>query len=265
MRDVSKTSGAWDARVRPPGRPGAALHVWGFDLGPRQDAAALRRLLSPEETARAARLRSAALQRRFVVSRARLREILGSYLELEGADLVFAYGPNGKPRLGDGTRTHDSTGLVAQIAPLAFNLTHSRDLALCAVSELGEVGVDLEGVRPLKDAARLAQRHFSPEEFRRWAALESSGRLDGFYRVWTRKEALLKAAGVGLSRPLERVDSDRGTVDDGSFWLADLDLDELETRGPLRAAVACEREPSEIHRWTWGGDTPEEPTPTRGD
>lgn len=189
--------------------------------------------MSADERERSDRLRSEAHRARFERARAALRGILGRYLERSPADVEFAYGPTGKPALA----APDS---------LRFNLSHSGDVALCAVARRGEVGVDVEEQRPIRDFRRIAQRHFAPVEQERWASEGET--LESFYAVWTRKEAMLKASGSGLTRPLERVDSERGTLDGVVYWLRDLDP------GPgFAAAIACEAEPMSLQGWRWAG------------
>lgn len=216
-----------------PDRPDSSLHVWRIVLS---DAPGAASLLSPDETGRAERLRHGAVRQRFVRARTALRRLLGRYLEVHGGDISFVYGPAGKPAVeGD--------------ARLAFNLSHSGGLALCAVSgPRVALGVDIEAMRTLRDAGKLAERHFSPAELNGWSRLSEPERLPGFYRVWTRKEALLKAAGEGLARPLERVDSAAGDLDGRSYWLESLEPDE-----GYAAAVASTAAPSRVRCWTWPG------------
>jgi len=87
---------------------------------------------------------------------------------------------------------------------LYFNLTHSDGLAALGVSAAPELGVDVEQVRPLKED--IAERFFSPGEVAALRALPEDQQLPAFYRCWTRKEAVVKAIGEGLSRPLDSFD-----------------------------------------------------------
>jgi 4'-phosphopantetheinyl transferase len=89
---------------------------------------------------------------------------------------------------------------------LRFNMSHAEDLCLVAVARGREVGVDLEAVRPLGDLAVLAETCFSPMELEALLAVPESGRVHAFYSGWTRKEAVLKALGDGLARPLDSFD-----------------------------------------------------------
>jgi 4'-phosphopantetheinyl transferase len=106
----------------------------------------------------------------------------------------FRYGPRGKPMLD------------AEDGLLRFNLSHSGDLALVAVSLGRDIGVDVERVRPDRDLERIATRFFSAAEVAALLALPRAERAGAFYRCWTRKEAYIKALGDGLAIPLDSFD-----------------------------------------------------------
>jgi 4'-phosphopantetheinyl transferase len=114
--------------------------------------------------------------------------VLARYLDRAPATLRFDYGPRGKPLL-PGT-------------PLSFNLSHSADRALLAVTREARLGVDIERIRPV-DHERIARRFFAPAEAARLAALPERRRAAAFFAGWTRKEAFMKAVGEGLSLPLD--------------------------------------------------------------
>lgn len=117
---------------------------------------------------------------------AALRDILGRYLALDGARLRFGRRPGGKPFLAVPT------------APLAFNLSHTRDLVLIAVARQREVGIDVEAWREVVEPLRLARRVFSAAETAELAALPRERRLARFFQLWTAMEARQKALGHGL-------------------------------------------------------------------
>jgi 4'-phosphopantetheinyl transferase len=116
-------------------------------------------------------------------------------LESVPAAVCFKYGERGKPLL-------DMPGH----APLHFNLAHSGDLALVAVSRCCPVGVDVEEIRPMNDAQDIAARFFSQREARELDGLPFNQQREGFFNLWTRKEACLKATGEGLSEMLSQVE-----------------------------------------------------------
>jgi 4'-phosphopantetheinyl transferase len=137
----------------------------------------LAMLLSTDERVRAARFRLARDRRRFIVARATLRRLLAARLSSRPESIELAYGPHGKPRLRAGE--------------LRFNVSHSEDLALYAFSRRREVGVDIEAVREVPEADRIAPDWFSPADYRRF----------GFLGCWTRREALAKGLGRGVGDP----------------------------------------------------------------
>jgi 4'-phosphopantetheinyl transferase len=171
-----------------------AVHLWRIPVGAPDPAGldAMARLLSPEERERAARFRFDEDRALFAASHAGLRRVLADCLGREPCELRFREGPHGKPELEG-----ESVGL-------RFNLSHSGGLAVVAVARGIEVGVDVERILPKPDLESVARHFFSPREVDGLEALEAgTRRLRGFYACWTRKEALLKARGVGLSLPLD--------------------------------------------------------------
>lgn len=137
------------------------------------------------ERRRGARYRFPAHRRRFLAARAGLRAILALYLDIDPASIALAAGPSGKPRLADG---HG----------IEFNLAHSGDVALVAVTSGRPVGVDVERMRRGIPYERLAERFFAPSEVTALRSLPAPIRSAGFFACWTRKEAWLKASGHGL-------------------------------------------------------------------
>jgi 4'-phosphopantetheinyl transferase len=167
------------------------VHIWHarLDLSEAQ-CQALARLLSPDERKRAQRFYFEQHRQRFIAGRGILRLILGRYLRLAPHQLQFSYEPRGKPGLTD------SCGGEG----LRFNLSHSQDLALFAVTCDRAIGIDLEQIRPLSDTEQLAQRFFSPREYAAICASPPPQKQATFFRYWTCKEAYLKATGEGIAR-----------------------------------------------------------------
>jgi len=154
------------------------------------------RTLAPEEHERAGRFLFDRDRERFVVGRGLLRAILGRYLGAEPAEIALAYGPHGKPTL-DGAFAGNR---------LAFNVAHSAGLAVVAVARDCVLGVDVERVRDLGNAAEMADRFFSPRESAELRALPDDQRPAAFIHLWTRKEAFLKATGRGIAEGLEIIE-----------------------------------------------------------
>ncbi len=162
-----------------------------LDLPP-PEVESLAGLLDVRERARLETLRSAEHRRRFTVAHARTRQVLGERLDLPPARVPFHFGPHGKPGL-DGD---------AETRRLRFSLTHSGELAVVALSLGREVGVDVEHLDPSRDPVRFAARWFPPDESAWVAGLATPDRLRGCLRLWTRKEACVKATGGRLVQGL---------------------------------------------------------------
>lgn len=170
------------------------ISAWWTDLdAPVEPHEQLLTRLTAEERARAERLHFAADRSRWIVSRAWVRRTLGEVLATDGAALEFARGQWGKPQLAG-----------AHAGALEFNLSHSSSRALLAVTTRGAVGADIEAIRPMEDMRSIAERHFAAEEQRALFALPEVEQLAAFYRLWTRKEAYIKATGTGLGHALDR-------------------------------------------------------------
>ncbi len=171
------------------------VHVWRAIVDvPSARLQVYEDVLSPDERARAQRLHRPHHRRGFTAARGILRHILAHYLGTSPRDIRFESGPFGKPFLPDPVRP-----------PLYFNVTHSRELAVYAVSRDFEVGIDLEADRESTDYAKLAERICSPEEFLVFQQCPQVEQKAAFFRYWTRKEAFVKAIGTGLSFPLKQV------------------------------------------------------------
>jgi 4'-phosphopantetheinyl transferase len=164
------------------------VHIWRVSLDqPCADHAAL---LSVDEQGRAQRFVFEKDRRRFIVARGTLRMILGRYLNLAPEKVQFEYLAHGKPVLTAGT--------------LRFNLSHSEEIGLYAIVSNREVGIDLEFVRPVPDAEKLAEQFFSSVEKAELDGLPPSKKLASFFSGWTRKEAYIKARGDGMAYPLDQ-------------------------------------------------------------
>lgn len=164
-------------------RPGVRL--WLVDLDEHEPADSA--LLSADESARAARFVFERHRFRFIAGRAALRRILAAEVGVNPGTLTFRYSPAGKPSLDGGANA------------VHFNLSHSEQWALVAVTSVGAVGVDIERRRPLADVLRLARTAFSDAEVDELSAVSPAEREDAFFNGWTRKEAYLKARGDQLS------------------------------------------------------------------
>lgn len=167
------------------------IQVYAFDLEPESRLAELEELLSRAELDRADRFRFVRDRIRYVAAHGTLRRILSRFVGRPPAELAFACGPQGKPSLA----------IRKGEEPIHFSLSRSSTLALVALAWQGEVGVDVEQVRPLHDVLAIARRMFAPTEHEALLHLPEVERLPAFLGYWSRKEAIVKAIGRGLSFP----------------------------------------------------------------
>lgn len=200
------------------------VHVWTcFVSALAGQRLSLGGLLTREETEKTGRFVRADDATRHVVAHGVLRRLLAGYLGVEPAAVALTAGPFGKPALAGAA---GSTGL-------AFNLAHSGDVVAYAVARAPAVGIDVEADRPEIDVTALAATCFSPVERARLAAMAEEERRDAFFRGWTRKEAYLKARGVGLGYPLDQFTVTLDRADRPALeWVAD------DASAPRRWAMA---------------------------
>jgi len=160
-------------------------------------------VLDREERARADAFRTPALQEQYVAAHALVRTVLSTYAPLRAGEWRYVYGPKGQPQLTDPP------------VDLRFSLSHSGHRAAVAVTVGREVGFDLEEVDPAKDPLGIAERFFTPAEVQALRECREADRSGRFTTLWTVKEAVLKARGVGLGSGLGTVEIDldeTGTV-----------------------------------------------------
>jgi 4'-phosphopantetheinyl transferase len=185
--------------------PAAALtanevHLWIASLAPTPAAYDVSAAaVTADEREQASRFRWDTHRRRYVTGRGRLRRLLAGYLGIEPLAVPLTTNAHGKPMLDDPS------------LPVRFNLAHSEDIAVYAVTRDRDVGVDVERIDPTVDVDGLARRTLSATEHAAIEQLAGDDRTDAFFRLWTRKEAVLKATGVGLSAGPRNVDVSVGS------------------------------------------------------
>jgi len=173
--------------------PPGEIHLWRASLDVSdENVAALRRLLNPRELERADRFRVANAARRFIAARAVLRALLGQVTATDPARVEFTYGERGKPSVSGAPH---------------FNASDSGDTVVVAMAS-EEVGVDVEGLRFLPNPDRLARRICTADELEQLDALTKGEADAALLRLWTYKEAALKAIGLGLPGGLRNVEFD---------------------------------------------------------
>lgn len=225
----------WPILTAPPKLKEDQVHAWAVPLDGASAAwPELSAILSLDERHRAERFRLDDARRRFVTARAALRIILGPYLSKAATDIVFDYDARGKPRLAPDRAAAD----------VRFNLAHAGDLALVAVAMGCDVGVDVERLRIVHRLEQIATRYFHPAEVAELLAAPADRRSSAFLRCWTGKEAVLKAAGLGVSTALDRFrvpldDHDGAWISDSGFRIADSRPQQSATRNPQSAIPPC--------------------------
>jgi len=172
------------------------VHVWQA----RVDADSLRECellgaLSSDERARSYRFHFRKDRDLYLVGRSMMRALLGGYVGCQPSEVPLCYSAHGKPGLSPDVQTD-----------LQFNLSHSRELALFAVTRGSPIGVDVEFVQPTVMNERVAEEFFSSYEVAALRALPAELKSQGFFNCWTRKEAFIKAKGEGLSMKLDQFD-----------------------------------------------------------
>ncbi len=228
------------------------VHVWRASLvRPPAQIQAFQGVLTPDELERAGRFCFQGDAERFVAARAILRAILGSYLGLKPNQIHLRYTAHGKPYLP----------AASEREKLRFNLSHSRGLALYAVTRGREVGVDLESLDTGFDCEPIAVRFFSQRENATLAALPAERRREAFFACWTRKEAYIKARGAGLGIPLQQFDVSLVPGEPAALldcrWapqeVAHWTLHALDPGPGFTAAVAVEGQDWDLRCWQWPG------------
>jgi 4'-phosphopantetheinyl transferase len=225
----------------------ADVHIWRASLEQLpEEVAKLRQLLSSDEQARADRFHFEKDRRHFTVARGVLRRLLSHYLGRAATEIQFSYADRGKPRLASDLDQR-----------LKFNVAHSGGLALFAFTNIGEIGVDIEQIRPEVTSGDIAKRFFSASEVAALEELPALGRQQAFFDCWTRKESFIKAKGLGLSLALDQFDVTMGPDEPAALLSTRWDQEEA-ARWSLRAldvgpgfvgAVALEAHDWQLSCW----------------
>ena len=221
------------------------VDIWRLPLFPdSENLLDCHSWLSPHEKERAGRFIKEIHSRRFILGRGGLREILSRYEQTHPSRIKFRYNIHGKPELAGNTS-------------LRFNLSHSKDLALAAVTANKSVGIDVEYRRENVDYLKLANRFFAKNEADALRKVSLDHRKETFFRIWTRKEAYIKAHGEGLSLPLDQFEVSTGPEKtpillqtlhdpkDKDRWK----LAQIETREDYLCTLACQGFIGQIRFW----------------
>ena len=229
------------------------IHVWRVSLDQTESCLqSLQQTLSADERTKADGFRFPKDRSQFIVSRGALRAILSRYLNISSHILRFDYNPYGKPSL-----------IVTQGGnTLRFNLSHSRGMALIAITKNRDIGVDIEGINPNFSCLEIAEKFFSPLENAVLRSLPEHLQATAFFTCWTRKEAYIKAVGKGLSIPLNQFDVSLApgepaallNVEENPEEASKWSLIELFPSSDMVAAVAVAGDCWKLHCWEWTGE-----------
>lgn len=240
----------WQQPTASPVLPAGEVHVWRVSLRVATDRLDyLNKVISLAERERFARFRFPADQMARTVAHGRMREIVGLYLDVPPESLVICTEELGKPFLRDYPDFH-------------FNLSHAGDWALIACSRELEVGVDVEVIDPSFRVEDLVERYFSREEVPVILGLPETERHRAFFLAWTRKEAIIKARGDGLSLPLNQFGVTILAEDPvrvlHTDWVPGQELDwnlrAFTVAKEIPGAVAWIGEDRLVRFWEWGAD-----------
>ena len=167
------------------------IHLWYIPLNIEASLDLLFPILSIDEQQKADRFYFKQHRERYILRKYALRQILSKYLTSHPKDILFVHNHHQKPSLQDNPDN------------LQFNMSHSNNMALLVIAKKHLIGVDLECLKPIENILNIANNFFAPEEISQFSLVPSQQKLKTFYKIWTSKEAFVKAIGYGLSCPLD--------------------------------------------------------------
>ena len=226
------------------------IHVWSAKLETKEDQIhQFSGLLSQDELERSKRYYFKEDRNHFIAGRGILRIMLGGYLNIEPADVCFTYSTYGKPSVSE----------EQNASRLFFNLSHSYGFGLYAFSYCGEIGIDIERIRPDHYTETIASEILSQKEIAALSTLPSEQQEKSFFACWARKEAFLKACGRGLSLAPQKIEvsmtaggpsallSIEGDCSKASLW----SLRDLDAGQGYAAALAVRRHECKVKCLRW--------------
>ena len=232
------------------------VHVWRASLVPKSDIISeFRALLSTDEIVRADRFHFEKHRVAFTVRRGILRQLLGKYLGRPPVTDTFPSNQYGKPGLPDSYSHSD----------IHFSISHSAGVGLFAFSRGRDLGVDIEAVRTDIEYCALSERFFSKLERQTLRSLPPDRQCEAFFACWSRKEAYIKARGMGLSMPLDQFDVTLAPHDparliatrDNPANAASWTMYNIDAGQEYAGALAVEGNVSRIYCFEWNGGTEE--------
>lgn len=214
------------------------LHLWLVDVEAcTHMVATYRSFLSKKELIRAQDYRRDQTRQTFILVRGLLRSLLGYYLDYNPKNFTFNYNKFGKPHLKE----------------LSFNLSHTNRYAIYAFALQGKIGVDIEHLRAILDFDNVAASFMSEAEIERLFELPPAIQPQAFFNIWTRKEAIIKAIGQGLSFPLKSIDVDFSPDLPARLLTKDLSqklwLQAIRVPAGWTATIAFDQPEMKIKKW----------------
>ncbi|KAI9133819.1 4'-phosphopantetheinyl transferase superfamily protein [Acaryochloris sp. CCMEE 5410] len=221
------------------------LHIWRLPLR-SEGTNHWWDLLSRDEQQRAQRFVRSQDQDKYVQVRGTLRCLLGQYLHIPGQTLCFDYGDYGKPQLISSCNSLN----------LQFNVSHSHELAVIAVTQTTAVGIDIEQVNPQARYIDISQRFFATAEHETLLQQPVEEQCRTFFQLWTRKEACVKAMGGSIAHALDQINVAQG-LHQASIAIEmqeephELFLHNLFPDPNFAGAVATQAPLQHLHLWQW--------------
>lgn len=167
-----------------------AVKIWMISVKKhRRYIPYLRKMLSEDEICRAFKYHFDSDRERYIIRRGMLRVILSHYLYEDAHKIMFAYNSFGKPEISESLNPYQ----------IKFNLSHSGDFIVFAITSDQNVGIDVEYIRPIDDMTSIINRFFTSTEKMTFRTMPDSRKVEAFYKWWTQKEAVMKAIGTGIS------------------------------------------------------------------
>lgn len=180
---------------------GGEIHLWHASIkGHQRVLERYQMLLSPSERTRVEKLRFDQSRQIYITCRGIVREILSSYVGKPPQDLEIRKKNMGKPYLPH--------------SRIQFNLSHSEEHMLCAVTYGNPIGVDYQAVYEISNMDTLVRDFFSSQEKRLYDQFKKDNPSDFFFKTWVRKEALMKATGLGFHLPSKHFSIDNTNGDE---------------------------------------------------
>ena len=173
------------------------VHIWNYSLEPDKNLAELYfNNLSEDEKDRVKKIIIKEVKYRSILSKVITKKILSKYLDRKITQINYCYNKFGKPKLSSEINHLD----------LNFNISHSGNLGVIAISKNKQIGIDIEQIVELNDLNDLIDLIFTENEIRQIGLLDQIDKTKMFYKIWTAKEAFVKAIGYGLSFPVKNIE-----------------------------------------------------------